>query len=80
MSASTNDIKDAAVDMKALMDKYTAAWNAGDMNTIMSYFSDTDLDYADYGKHGLYAVFSLLPSSSFLASHFLRLYNFSSGS
>jgi hypothetical protein len=43
LAASQQEVRDR-------MDKYVAAWNTGDMDTILSYFVDEGLDYSDYGR------------------------------
>lgn len=37
-------------EMRSRMSTYVAAWMSGDLDTVLSYFSDTNLDYSDYGQ------------------------------
>lgn len=35
--------------MKDRMSDYVSAWISGDLDKVLSYFSDSNLDYSDYG-------------------------------
>ncbi len=37
--------------LRERMDRYVGAWNAGDLDTILSFFVDEGLDYSDYGGY-----------------------------
>jgi hypothetical protein len=48
-SSFQQEFAHAQSTMRARMDVYVAAWMAGDLDTILSYFVDEGLDYSDYG-------------------------------
>ncbi|KAH8896879.1 hypothetical protein GQ53DRAFT_743399 [Thozetella sp. PMI_491] len=45
---------EAQAEMKELMERYVTLWTSGDLEAVMTYFSDTELDYSDYGLMALH--------------------------
>jgi ketosteroid isomerase-like protein len=39
----------AEQEMRDRMERYAAAWNAADLDTLLSFFVDEGLDFSDYG-------------------------------